>query len=182
MKNGIQCVLACPVCAPVIYNRPVGRWKESLAIAVHQFANLQAEINLIKHKHGLGSGSGLNRTVRSITSVLALTPILSLGATSAAHTSRSIICFLSFVPSSLSFSGRPSSREVWRRGAACCSASSTSLRPGLTTSRASPRRGLAVGCVWASNAAPTWQPWTSTATPTPTSKRKDEIKHLVYNT
>ena len=79
------------------------------------------------------------------------------------------------VMSPLSLSGRLSSRGVLRRGAACCSACSTSPRLVMATWRARPRRGLAAGCVWASNAAPTWQPWMSTATRTPTLKRKEML-------
>lgn len=73
---------------------------------------------------------------------------------------------------SLPVSGKANSREVWRREAACCSACSTYLRPVMATCRARPRTGPGEGCVWASSAAPTWQPWMSTATLTPTLKRK----------
>lgn len=72
----------------------------------------------------------------------------------------------------LSFSGRWSSREVWRKGAVCCFASSSCPQTVTATWRARPRRELGVGSAWASSAAPTWQPWTSTASPTPTSKRE----------
>lgn len=71
-----------------------------------------------------------------------------------------------------SLSGRRNSSGVWRRGAACCSACSTSHRPMMAMCRARPRRGLEAGCAWGSNDVPTWLPWTSTVTQTPTLKRK----------
>lgn len=85
--------------------------------------------------------------------------------------------FFLFV-SLLFISGRRSSRGVWRREDVCCSASSSSRRTRMASWRARPRRERVVGCVWASNAAPTWQPWTSMASLTPTLKRKRDIQHV----
>lgn len=80
---------------------------------------------------------------------------------------------VSMFASSLHLSGRLSSCGVWRNEAVCCSACSSSLRPPRATPRASPKRRPVAGCVWGSNAAPTWQPWTSMAIRTPTLKRKE---------
>lgn len=76
-------------------------------------------------------------------------------------------------------SGRLNNRGVWRREAVCCSAYSTSPRPATAMHRARPRTGLVAGCAWASSVAPTWRPWMSTATQTPTLKRKADIKVLI---
>lgn len=76
------------------------------------------------------------------------------------------------ISSVFSLSGRQNSSGVWRRGAACCSACSTSHRPMMAMCRAKPRRGLVAGCAWGSNDVPTWLPWTSTVIQTPTLKRK----------
>lgn len=81
-----------------------------------------------------------------------------------------------FNPPFVRLSGRLNNRGAWRREAVCCSACSTSPRPAKAMRRARPRTGLVAGCAWASNAAPTWRPWMSTATQTPTLKRKDDIK------
>lgn len=76
------------------------------------------------------------------------------------------------ISSVFSLSGRRNSSGVWRRGAACCSACSTSHRPMMAMCRARPRRGLVAGCAWGSSDVPTWLPWTSTVIQTPTLKRK----------
>lgn len=91
----------------------------------------------------------------------------------------SVVCILYLIPLLFELSGRLNNIGVWRREAVCCSACSTSPRPVTAMCRARPRTGLVAGCAWASNAAPTWRPWMSTATQTPTLKRKADIKALM---